>query len=95
MTISNDDLVGQQKPNGGAVPLIEMVIRFDPQTCTVSLVKAPVGDRFLCYGMLEMARDIIYRQHIPAELQALEQAQQQRGIVVVDGSLPLPPFRKS
>lgn len=42
-------------------PIIELRIQFDQSNGNVN-VHGPLQNRMLCYGMLEMAREIIYKQ---------------------------------
>lgn len=41
--------------------MIDLHIRFNPQTKQVE-VAGPLTDRLLCYGMLEMAKEVIQQQ---------------------------------
>lgn len=42
-------------------PDIEMVIRFNPQTGQVA-ISGPIDQRLICYGMLEMAKEILVKR---------------------------------
>jgi hypothetical protein len=44
--------------------MIQLTITYDPQTAQVG-VSGPIGDKTLCYGMLESAKDAI-REHCAA-----------------------------
>ena len=42
-------------------PSVALVIRFDPATGSVN-VEGPLDQRLFCYGLLEMAREIILKR---------------------------------
>jgi len=47
--------------------VIEIFIRYDVQAGKMD-VKAPLHDKVLCYGMLEMAKEIISKHEIKKEV---------------------------
>lgn len=99
MNAEEDGLVSPNGPRGnGARPkrIVDIRIQVDLDTGDVQLGVTPpevIGNRFVMYGILEILRDIVYRQQLPGALAALQQASQRApAIVVADG--PLPPFHK-
>jgi len=97
--LSLDGLI--QDPNAPPAPpdrhaqYAEIHIRMDRKTGEIEMLEAPLQERLLCYGLLEVARDIIYRAHLPQELATVRQAMaraQQKTIVPATG--PLPRFHK-
>lgn len=48
------------------MPVIELHIRFNPETKQVA-VAGPLADRLLCYGMLEMAKEVLQQQATAAK----------------------------
>ncbi len=45
-------------PEDQVQPMLRLIINMDPRTVQVS-VNGPLALRSLCYGMLEMAKDIV------------------------------------
>lgn len=83
-------LVGADDGAGGEKPVV-LQITFDPGSGGIQ-VGGPLDNPMLCYAMLEMARDVVYRQRLPGELNRLAaKAAQRPGLVVANG--PIPPFR--
>ena len=96
----SDGLVGTVKPNGnGAAPApryveIHMRMNLDTGELESRVVPPPaVQNRHLMYGMLELMRDIVYRQQLPGELALLQAAAQQQIVVAPDGAVPPFPGR--
>lgn len=97
----SDGLVGEVGTNGnGDRPprYIELALRFNLDTGTLDFNVKPadaIRDRITMYGLLELVRDLIYRQQLPNEMAALAQAaaQQPQIVVAPDGAVPRFPGR--
>lgn len=87
--------VGHANGNGKHAPerYVELHVRMNLDTGVIDTKVIPevaITNRHLMYGLLEMVRDVVYRQSLPAELAILEAASR-RQLVVAAGDA-LPPF---
>lgn len=96
----SDGLVGAPgngKPKQRDPNVVEIRIRFNRVTGDLALSPdTPIQERMLCYGMLEMARDMIARAHLPEDMAVVQEAlaRSQPAIVVApEGAVPPFPRR--
>jgi|SRR5712671_2367676 len=95
----SDGLVGKVGTNGnGKAPArwVELHVRMNLDTLEIESQVVPpqaIQNRHLMYGILEIMRDVVYRQHLPTELAILEAASRKQIVVAPDGAVPPFPGR--